>query len=206
MPDRTPFLPTAMSIAVITLLSACGAGQPIAVEKLDELTAVTITHSRTPLILSPDTPFEEDVAKDFVQIGPIEVNRMGTLQYFLWLGILDIDYMESQDEESQDEESQGEHPQGYESIVLSFDGEESPLEIHGWTENSIGVSEPVYKKIFSSATDAYYPATLEQIGRLAEAEAIQLRTSDSEPKEFVLLYKQTTARNDLAEFLRTVLE
>jgi hypothetical protein len=189
----------AILMAVLTLLSACGAGQPTVVEKLDELTAVTITHSRTPLILSPDTPLEEDIARDFVQIGPIEVNRMGSLQYFLWLGILDTDHTEDQDEESKEE-----HPGGYESIVLLFDGEELPLNVHGWTQNSIGASEPVYKKLFKSATDAYYPATLEQIELLTAAEAIQLRTSGSEPKEFVLLYKQTNARNDLSEFLRTV--
>ena len=190
-----------LSIAALALLSACGAGQPTVVEKLDELTAVTITHSRTPLILSPDTHLDENIARDFVQIGPIEVNRMGTLQYFLWLGILDTDYTEYQGEKSQEE-----HPQGYRTIVLSFDGEELPFDIHGWTENSIGVSEPVYKKLFDSATDAYYPATLEQIRLLAAAEAIQLTTSGSEPKEFVLVYRQATARDDLAEFLRTVLE
>lgn len=190
-----------LSIAVLALLSACGAGQPTVVEKLDELTAVTVTHSRTPLILSPDTHLDENIARDFVQIGPIEVNRMGTLQYFLWFGILDTDYTEYQGEKSQVE-----RPQGYNSIVLSFDGEKLPFDIHGWTENSIGVSEPVYKKLFDTATDAYYPATLEQIRSLAAAEAIKLTTSGSEPKEFVLVYRQATARGDLAEFLRRVLE
>lgn len=184
----------ASSAIVVAILSACTATQPSVIEKLDELTAVTITYSRTPVILSPDTPYDETAARDYVQIGAIEVNRMGTLQYFLWLGIVDIDHMESSNS----------HPKGFESIVLIVDGAEIPLDVLGWTQAAIGSSEPVYKKLFRSGSDAYFQVTLEQIRLLAEAHSLQLRTTDSAPKEFIPAYRQATAKNDLAEFFRTV--
>lgn len=194
MSVRSPHLSAAISLAVLTILSACTAGQPAVVEQLDELTAVTVTHSRTPIILSPDTPYDEAAARDYVQVGAIEVNRMGALQYFLWLGIWDIDHITSADN----------HPKGYESIVLILDGDTVPLDVLGWTHEAIGTSEPVYKKLFKTSVDAYYQVTLEQISLLTEADDIRLRTSDSAPKEFVPWYRQTTAKKDLAEFLRMV--
>jgi len=39
------------------------------------------THSRTPIVMSTDEP--SDLARDYVQIGAIEINRMGALRYHL---------------------------------------------------------------------------------------------------------------------------
>jgi len=91
MSERSPHLSAVISIAVLAILSACAADQQPAVGHLDELTAVTIAHSRTPIIMSTDTISEW---REYVQIGAIEVNRMGTLQYYLWLGISEVKYTE----------------------------------------------------------------------------------------------------------------
>jgi hypothetical protein len=130
-----------------------------------------------------------------VQIGAIEVNRMGTLQYYLWLGISEMNY----------EATANEQPEGFESIVIDVGGEKIPLDVLGWTENAIGVSEPVYKKLFSTSVDAYYQVTLEQIQLLNEVDGIKLLTTGSEAREFVSWYRQDTAKDDLAEFLQSVL-
>lgn len=196
MSERISQPSIAISIVVLTILSACAAGQLPVVEKLDEFTAVTITYSRTPIIMLPDTPFDRATAGDYVQIGAIEVNRTGTLQYYLWLGISDMNYMTSADE----------RPEGYESIVFIADGEKFRLDVHGWTPAAIGAGEPVYKKPFATSVDAYYQVTLDHIQLLAEADVLKLRTTGSAPREFVPLFRQTTAKDDLAEFLRTVLQ
>ena len=185
---------TAFLIAALTTLSACAAGRPPVVEMLDEQTGVSVTYSRTPIILSPDTPFDRDTARDFVQVGAIEVNRMGSLQYFLWFGITDKDHLASGEE----------RPNGFESIVLIMDGETVPLEVHGWTEESVNVSAPVYKKLYATSADAYYPVTLDQLQMLTEVDSVVLRITDPTAKEFIPWYKQITARDDLLEFLRTV--
>jgi len=195
-PRRIPKLSKLISITVLAALSACATEQSAVVEKLDELTAVTYTFSRTPIILSPDTPLDRENTRDYVQIGAIEVNRMGTLQYYLWLGISEMNY----------EATTNKQPKGFESIVLDVGGEKIPLDVLGWTENAIGISEPVYKKLFSTSLDAYYQVTLEQIEILNEVDGIKLLTTGSEPREFVSWYRQDTARNDLAEFLQSVMK
>lgn len=189
-------LPTAFSIVVLAALSSCAAGQAPVVEKLDELTAVTYTYVRTPLILSPDAPLDRANARDYVQVGAIEVNRMGSLKYYLWLGISEIEHVESS----------GTHHDGFKSIVLIFGDRKFPLDIRGWTQEAIGVSEPVYQKLFSTSVDAYYEVTLEHVRLLAEEDSMTLLTSGSAPREFVSWYRQTTAKEELAEFLRTVLQ
>jgi hypothetical protein len=77
----------------------------------------------------------------------------------------------------------------FESIVIDVGGEKIPLDVLGWTENAIGVSEPVYKKLFSTSVDAYYQVTLEQIQLLNEVDGIKLLTTGSEPREFVSWYR-----------------
>lgn len=192
MSERSQHLSTAISIAAFAILSACAAAQPPVVEYLDELTGVTITHSRTPFIMSTDT--YSDVARDYMQIGAIEVNRMGTHQYYLWLGISEVKYTKSAYRP----------PRGFESIVFIVGEEKFQLDIGGWTQEAIGASEPVYEKLFQNTVDAYYEVTLEQIDLLTDADRIRFRTIGPAPKEYAPWYKSITAKDDLAEFLRIV--
>ena len=135
-----------------------------------------------------------DVARDYVQIGAIEVNRMGALQYYLWLGISEVKFAESADK----------YPKGFESVVFVVGGEEFQLDVRGWTQEAIGVSEPVYKKLFKNTVDAYYDVTLEQIQLLTDVDGIKFRTIGPAPKEYIPWYKSITAKDDLVEFFRIV--
>jgi len=182
-------------MAVLAILSACTVAQPTVVEKLDELTAVTVTFARTPLVMSPDTNFDGDARRDYVQIGAIEVNKMGALQYYLWLGVTEVDPIAKMNTQ----------PEGFRSIVFSVDDESFQLDIRGWTPEAIGASEPVYQKLFSNSVDAYYQVTLDQIQLLTDSDSLKLRTTGSAPKEFVSWYRQTTFQGDLTQFVRTVL-
>ena len=174
------------------MLTACATEQAAVVERLDDLTAVTITHARTPIVMSPDTPFDAGAARDYAQIGVIEVNRMGSLQYFIWLGISEIEYPESVSQ----------HPDGYESIILILDGDEFPLELGGWTHPAIGASQAVYRKLFNSSVDAYYEVELELIQLMSDAESVEFLTTGPSPKKFVSWYRQEKAKDELAEFVR----
>lgn len=194
MHNKNPIVSTAIPIAILMILSACATEQSAVVENLDELTAVTITHARTPIILSPETPLDSETVRDYAQIGAIEINRMGSLQYFLWLGISEVDQLDSADE----------RPEGYESITLFIDGQSIPLDLIGWTHNAIGTSAPVYKKLFQTSVDAYYEVDLAQIQLMNDADVIEFHTSDAPPKRFVSWYRQSQARDDLAEFVQTV--
>lgn len=185
---------TAFSLPVLAILSGCTTGQPAVIERLDEVTAVTIAYCRTPLIMSPDTAVVRDARRDFVQLGVMEVNRMGSLQYYLWLGIT----------EANPAMNAAKHPDGFESVVFSVGNKSIRLDVRGWAPGAIGTSEPVYHKLYSDSADAYYPVTLEQIQLLTDSAKLTLQTTGSAPKEFVSWYRQTTFEGDLAEFLKAV--
>lgn len=128
-------------------------------------------------------------------MGAIEINRMGAREYFLWLGIWDIDHAESDDD----------HPLGYDSVQLNLDGEQLSLNVLGWTPEMIGASERIYKKIFPEDVDAYFRITLDQLNALSDATDIKLRTTSLQPKEFVPWYNQDKADADLAAFMERVI-
>ena len=184
----------AISIAALSMMSACSAGQPTVVEKLDEKTAVTITYGRTTMSMTPDIPYDRETERDYVQIGAIEINRMGTLAYYLWLGITDVNQIENGNT----------RPEGFDSIVLSADGEKIQLDVLGWSAETIGTSKPVYKDLFSTSVGAYYRVTLDEIQLLADSDSLLLHTTGSPPKEFIPSFGTTAFRGDLTEFLRVV--
>lgn len=183
-------------IAVVAVLVACTAAPPTVIQELDESTAATITHSKTPMNLSPMTVFERDNIRPYVDIGTIQVNRNRIRKYFLWFGIWDVDYGANRDQQ----------PEEFESVIIIADGEELLLDVQGWTHQAIGSSKPIYKKLFPDVVDAYYQVTLAQIRLLAEAGDIQLRTTGAAPREFAPWYREERAKSDLAEFLRRVSE
>lgn len=184
--------PALFAVAVLGLLSACATEQPAVVDYLDESTAVTITRSRTPFVLSTGT--SADAARDFVQIGAIEINRMGARRYFLWFGISEVMY-------TKDARS---NPDGFESIVFDVGKEEFQLDVVGWTEKAIGAGKPIYEKLFRTTVDAYYEVSLQQIELLADVNSISFRTTGITPKEYTPWYRAVAANEDLKEFFRTV--
>lgn len=181
-------------IVAILMLVSC-ASSPAIIEKLDSTTGVTVTFSRTPLVLYRDKPSEAAYARNYVHLGPIQVNRIGSYRYYLWLGIWNT--MQLAD--------LSEHRDGFESIIVFADGEPLTFELAGWTPESIGTSEPTYMKPVASASDAYYEVTADQIRLIAGARDIRLRSTGAFPKEFQLWDEQISAKNSLAEFLNRTL-
>lgn len=179
------------TVALILLLAGCASSSPTVSEKLDLVTGVTVTFANTPLVLYRDTPAQAAYARNYVDLGPIQVNRGGFFRYYLWLGIWST--MQAADVSGQRD--------GFESIILFADGEPFTLDITGWTPESIGASETTYVKPVASAADAYYEVTIDQIRLIAAARDIRIRVSGTYPREFELWDEQKTARLSLAEFL-----
>ena len=139
---------------ILALLGAgCVSTSTLVEERLDIGTGVTVTHATAPIMLYHDNSAYAAHARDYVYLGPVEINRMGDYSYYLWLGIWST--ISDEDRSLQRD--------GFESITLFVDGEPLQLELVGWTLESIGVSEPVYVKPVASAADAYYRVTIDQI-------------------------------------------
>jgi hypothetical protein len=181
-------------LVAVLIVTACAPSTPIVREKFDPLTAVTVSFSNTPLVMYRGNSARGALARRYVLLGPIQVNRSGNYQYFLWLGTWStgrsIDPAEYR------------HSLG--SITILVDSEPLSLDVSGWTPESIGTSEPVYATPVASSADAYYRITADQIRLLAGAKEIRLRTSGTEPGEYKLWDDQDAARSDLIEFINRV--
>ena len=178
-----------------TVLAAC-ASNPAALtrEYLDTGTGVTVTASQVPLVLFRDNPAAAAYARNVIHVGPVEINRSGEYRYFLWVGIWNT--LQSADASL---------PRaGFETIVITVDGEFMVLDLAGWTPAAIDTSTPVYLRPVASAAEAYYPLTVDQIRVIAEAGSVTLRTTGDSPREYGLWNRQHAARQALVAFLDRV--
>jgi hypothetical protein len=180
------------AILISLTLVAC-AGQPGAIQnKLDPATAVTITYSQTPMVFYRDDSGKAAFARNYLHLGPLEVNRMGSFHYYLWLGIWNT---------MQDAEP-GESRNGFESIVIYVDGEPLALELTGWTPAAIGATEPVYLRPVASAADAYYEVTVDHLRLIAASDEVRIQSTGPGTRTYELWDKQKAAKKSLDEFLR----
>jgi len=174
-------------------LTACTA-TPTITEVFDDETGVTISFSQPPLVFSRDTPGYGAYSRNFVQMGAIEVNRSGTLHYYLWLGVWN----------TVQSSSAVEYRNGFESVVVFADGEPLLLDVRGWTPESIGVSNSVYSKPVASSVDGYFPVSLDQVRLIAGAQDIRLEAVSSSLKKFELWDEQEAGRKGLSVFVDRV--
>ena len=186
------FAPT---LIVALVLAACGGTTPAVSDRLDPLTGVTVTSATKPLVFYRDRSAQAAYAKDYVYLGPLEVNNMGRRDYFIWLGIWG----------SSDSADRSSQMNDFESIVVYADGEPLNLEVNGWTPASIGLSESVYVKPVASATDGYYRVTIDQIRLMAEARDLEIRTGSTHPHRYTPWDTASTTSASMQAFVREVL-
>ncbi|KPK37398.1 MAG: hypothetical protein AMJ69_11675 [Gammaproteobacteria bacterium SG8_47] len=177
---------------ILALLGAgCVSTSTLVEERLDIGTGVTVTHATAPIMLYHDNSAYAAHARDYVYLGPVEINRMGDYSYYLWLGIWST--ISDEDRSLQRD--------GFESITLFVDGEPLQLELVGWTLESIGVSEPVYVKPVASAADAYYRVTIDQIRLIANAREIELHAGTAPVRVYLMWDRQGSAHASMREFV-----
>jgi hypothetical protein len=181
------------SVIAVASLGACSSSAPLFVERLDTNTGVTVLNATEPLVLYRDNSGYAAHARDYVYMGPIEVNNMGTESYYLWLGIWST---------MRDATRLADQRDGFESVVLYADGEPMPLEIAGWTLDTIGVSEPVYTRPVAGAADAYYRVTADQIRLITDARDVELRTGTAREVAYTLWDQQSLPSTSLQAFVR----
>jgi hypothetical protein len=184
----------ASTLMVALVLAACGGTPALVSDRLDPLTGVTVTSVTKPLVFYRDRSAQAAYAKDYVYLGPVEVNTMGRRDYFLWLGIWG----------SSDSADRSKQMDNFESIVVYADGEPLNLEVKGWTPASIGLSESVYVKPVASATDGYYRVTIDQIRLMAEAQDIEIRAGAIAPTQYVRWDTSASGSDAIIRFLQQV--
>ena len=181
-------------LLALVAIAACSSSPQHLAGKLDPLTGVTVTRATSPLVLYRENSARAAYARDFVYVGPLTVNRMGSYNHYLWLGI----WSSLSNQQLTDQRD------GFESIVIFADGEPLRLELEGWTLASIGVSQPVYNKPTATAADAYYLVTMDQIRVIAEARDIRLHTGGPRAGSYEPWDNLSQGLASIQEFVRTV--
>jgi hypothetical protein len=76
----------APTLIVGLVLSACGTGGGV-VERLDpQSTLMVVTDAELLVFARTDSRYSRS-ARDYVYLGPVEVNERGTRQYYLWIAL-----------------------------------------------------------------------------------------------------------------------
>lgn len=176
---------------LLAAIVGCAASPQRTQELLDPQTSATITYSPSTILLYRNDPAQAAYARNLVSLGPLQINRSGHYQYFLWLGIWNTNFKAS--------EANGRD--GFDSIVLFADGEPLTLDVSGWTPSTISASEPVYLQPVASALDAYYEVTVDQLRLIAEADDLSLLTTGFRSQSFELWDEQVGARQDFKRFV-----
>ena len=183
-----------ISLITLAFLSACAGTGPLVTDQLDPLTGVTVTRATKPLVLYRDRSAQSAFGRDYVYLGPLEINNMGERRYYLWFGIWS----------TSDSVDRGMTLDNFESVVVYADGEPLSLQLAGITPGSIGVSEPVYVKPTASATDAFYAVTIDQIRVVAESRDLELRVGSLKPVQYIPWDTAESATVGIREFVRSV--
>jgi len=178
-------------LTLLIVVSSCSSSEPLIKDTLDPMTGATVTHADVPFVFYRDNSSTAAHAREFIHLGPVQVNRMGQYRYFLWLGAWST--MQSG--------HLSEQMDGLESLIVIADGEPMPLMLAGWTPDSIGASESVYMKPAASLAEAYYEVTVDQLRFIAGASDIRLLTTALKPASYEAWDDQATARHSLAEFV-----
>ena len=181
-------------LLTLVLLAGCASTETQVLERLDPLTGVTITRASTPLVMYRDMSAQSAFGREYVYVGPIQVNNMGERQHYLWLGIWGTSDVTNRSETMND----------FESIVVYADGEPLSLEVRGWNPGSIGVSDSVYVKPVAAALDGYYRVTIDQMRLMAESTDLEIRAGVVQPRRYFPWDSPESSSEAIVTFLRNI--
>jgi hypothetical protein len=73
------------AVAVVAAVAACTA--PPLLEQLDERAGMTLRRAAEPLVFARTELRYSRSARDYLYLGPLETNRQGVREYYLWVGV-----------------------------------------------------------------------------------------------------------------------
>jgi hypothetical protein len=165
-----------LSICALHVLAGCQASGALN-QRLDEATGLTFTSEPQPVVYARTESRYSRSARDYVYIGPIEVNRQGTREYYLWVGVgttLDRGYLAPE-------------PRMPETLYLVAQGEPMELGLHPWDAETLGVGHVrAYRTEVRLQGEFAARVTLNQLALLADAplESILLDDGDGRTRAY----------------------
>lgn len=161
MTDKTFRVAILLAAATIVgqTLSGC-ANETLLTSRLDS-NGLTIVTLDDPVVLALPVHQLAASARDYAYLGPVEVNRMGHRDYYLWVGLAS----------TIDRKLVDVSPPGTQELTLLIDGSPVTLPLVDWVvdldQSPYATSAPLY------ATYAAH-ASLDQIHKIANAESVEV--------------------------------
>ena len=185
----TPRYPGPAMLALATLLlSACvnsSRQSENSREYLDPLTGVTITALAQPLILAHAEPRISSSLRDYLYVGPVEVNRMGKRSYYLWISPFS---------------TLDRPPISFNRITLKTDSAAAELDLPASRGNVAEIKTPPYARPLGKTDGYYIPISAELLIDLARAESILIEThSNTQTQDYELWRSDTAALRQFAD-------
>lgn len=161
-------------------MAGCATTPPTGVrEELDERTGVTVTSMQAPLEFYSQAPERGLEAASFAYLAPLEINRMGKRDTYLWLSVVRA---------AEERSAAGEAPPGPPQLRITLDGANLEPEFVSAQARELGLGEAVYERPAHWVGESYYAVTPQQIAQMAAANelALELGNSGEETRRYDL--------------------
>jgi hypothetical protein len=166
-------------LLALALLNACSSGsrQADKNEYLDRGTGVTVTHLAEPAVFAHAAPRLSAFGRDYLYVAPMEINRSGEREYYLWVA----------------EWSGIDRPLGFEEALILTESAGIDMLIDGQFLQLRDIFDPdgkyrsfedPYNAPVASARIRYFRVSRDLLRRIARAEAIviTLNSGDQQRK------------------------
>lgn len=143
---------------VILMVTGCAAREPLN-SWFDTDSALTYSALHEPLVLARPVNRVTVAGRDYAYLGPIDINRMGRRDYYLWIGMASTVDRALLDEA---------RPQAA-NLVLIVDGVPMDFPLAPWNSGLEALPYPVTTPVYEAFVAR---ASLDQIKRIAAAESV----------------------------------
>jgi hypothetical protein len=175
-------------------LAACAGGRATVVEQLDERTGVMLLHGREPAVFARTEPRYSRSMRDYLYLGPVETNRQGVREYYLWVGVattLDRGFIAPPAEAPT-------------TLYVTIAGEPMELPLAPWRELvRTAITDPVYATAVPLMNELAARVTLQQL-TLLDAAQLQSVSVDAGGGSAPRAYVRWESGTGFQEFLQSV--
>ncbi len=165
------------SLLLAAAFAGCAGGGRL--EQLDEQSGATLVRGSEVLVYARTEPLYSRSARDYVYLGPVETNRQGVREYFLWVGVattIDRGFIAPEAPEPG-------------TLYVEVQGEPIELPLKAWHELvPTGLKKPMYSTTVPVREEFAARVTLQQLALIGGASpaSVGLATRErSAPRTFV---------------------
>ena len=158
-------------IATLTALAGCGSQTRVVRERLDVPSGTTVLAGAEPMVFARTQPQYSRSGRDYLYLGPVETNRQGVHEYYVWVGVattLDRGYLVPLVSEP-------------ERVFVDVAGEPMELVLRPWSEREPSLRDAhVYGTPVRLGAELAARVTLDQLLRLASEPLQVVRVVDGD--------------------------